>query len=65
MIVGLEEHIEEMGNLFIESGDPLDPDAIAEAVLDIAFSQGLVTEDELELGHHQIAEQARYMFNLP
>jgi hypothetical protein len=65
MISGLEEHIEEIGKLYIENGEPLDADQIAEEVLEIAFAQGLVTEDQLELGHHEIAEQARYIFNLP
>jgi hypothetical protein len=55
------EHIEAMIELYEEAGDPLDPDDIAESVLDIVFAQGLIQESELELGHKQIADEVRYM----
>lgn len=57
------EHIEEMIKLFKESGTPLDPDDLAEAVLDIVYAQGLVQESELELAHKQIADEARYLLH--
>ena len=60
----LGEHIEEVAKLFKQDGIPLDPDAIAESVLDIAFAQGLVQESELELAHKQVADQARYLLGV-
>lgn len=57
----LGEHIEEVAKLFKEDELPLDADAIAEAVLEIAFAQGLVQESELELGHKIVADEARYI----
>jgi hypothetical protein len=59
------EHIEEIARIYETEGLPLDADAIAEEVLDIAFAQGLVQESELELAHKQVADQARYLLNLP
>lgn len=59
------EHIEEIAKLYDEEGLPYNADDIAEQVLDIAFAQGLVREDELELAHKQVADQARYMLNIP
>lgn len=63
-MIDLGEHIEEVAKLDRENGVPLDPDSIAEGVLDIAFAQGLVQESELELAHKQVADQARYLLGL-
>jgi hypothetical protein len=60
----LGEHIEEIGKLMRENGERLDADEIAAAVLDIAFAQGLVEEHELDLAAVQVANQARYIWNL-
>lgn len=42
----LGEHIEEMARSYRAMQEPLDGDAIADDVLDIAYAQGLLTEEE-------------------
>ena len=66
-MIDLGEHIEELIKINERERLPNDPDSIAEAVLDIAFSQGLLTaydEVELELAHKQVADQARYLLGV-
>lgn len=58
------EHIEEMIKLFKADEIPLVPYDIAEAVMDIAFAQGLLTHDDnLDLAHKQIEDEVRYMLH--
>lgn len=60
------EHIEEMVVVFKENELPLNPDDIAEAVLDVVCAQGLLTEDEAnsDLAHKQIADEAKYLMGV-
>jgi hypothetical protein len=52
-----DEHIEATVASFREVGLALDPHDVAMAVLDTAFAQGLVIEDELDLAAATIAGQ--------
>jgi hypothetical protein len=63
-MIDLGEHIEEVIKIDKENGTPLNPDDIAEGVLDIAYAQGLVQESELELAHKQVSDQVRYMLGV-
>lgn len=61
-MIDLGEHIEAMGQLYVENELPWDPDSIAAEVLDIACAQGLLSEDEAssDLAHKECADQVRY-----
>jgi hypothetical protein len=59
------EHIEEVVKLMKENGQKLDASEIAMSVIDIAFSQGLIQESEIDQAASDIMAQARYMYNLP
>lgn len=57
MVGELGEHVEEMISLFKQNEVPLRPSDISMAVLDIACAQGLVTDDEFDLAHDQLAKE--------
>ena len=65
----LGEHIEEVIKLVEQEKGKgkvtvADVDGIVESVLDIAYAQGLIPEDELDMAHVHVTAQTMYLLGV-